>query len=217
MSVFDSYEEEFLALVRGCSKNISQASTYETDGDRKLELLESVGRDLAAAKDTIRQMEIELRSQDAGAKRALGDKVSAHKQTLAAVQRDHDETKAQAERQSLLGGVEATDEESLEQRSRLMSATDTLQHGSDRIRHAIGVVHDTEATALEISDELARNRDKIEAVHARVHSVSDLADNARRLIHTMTKTEVQQKMIMAFVVLVLIVVMALVIYYSTKK
>lgn len=217
MAVFDSYEDEFLTLVRGCSKNVSKASTYESDGDQKLDLLNAVSRDLDAAKDVIRQMDIEARSQEnSAARRALADKVGSHKQTLAAVTRDFEETKQQAERQSLLGGTEATDEDSLEQRSRLMAATDTLERSNSRIRHAIDMVADTEVTALEISDELARNRETIESVHARVHSVSGLADNARRLIRTMTKTETQQKMIMCFVALVLVVVMGLIIYYASS-
>lgn len=217
MAVFDTYEDEFLTLIRGCSKNVSQASTYESDGEKKLDLLNAVSRDLDAAKDAVRQMEVEARSQEnSAARRALADKAGAHKQTLAAVTRDFEETKQQAERQSLLGGTGATDEDSLEQRSRLMSANDTLERGNSRIRHAIDLVAETEVTALEISDELARNRETIESAHARVHSVSGLADNARRVIRIMTKTEMQQKMIMCFVALVLVVVMGLIIYYASN-
>lgn len=148
MSVFEANEEEFLGVCRQCSKAISQASTYENDADKKLDLLNNVSRDLGQAKDLIRQMEVEVRSQDsAAAKRALADKVSSHKQTLSALQRDYDETKQAAERHSLLGSTsDAQDDAALEQRSRLMCANERLERGSSRIRNAMELVNETEMT-----------------------------------------------------------------------
>ena len=68
--------------------------------------------------------------------------------------------------------------------------------GTSRIRHALDIMHETEGTALEITEELGRNREKIESTHARAHQVGDLTGHARRIIHSMTKREVQQKMML---------------------
>jgi hypothetical protein len=54
---------------------------------------------------------------------------------------------------------------------------------------------ETEDVALEITEELARNRETIESTHSRVRGVSSLTNRARRVLVSMQRREVQQKMV----------------------
>lgn len=101
-------------------------------------------------------------------------------------------------------------------RERLMASTDRLEKSSDKIRYAIDTLSETESTALEITSELARNREKIEGVHSRVRAVSGLTDHARRVIHGMSKRETQQKICFWVIGLVLCGGFGSVIYIAFK-
>ena len=137
--------------------------------------------------------------------------VAEYRKTLQSLRRDHEEAKRAEEHAALI------DDPALEQRNRLMSSTDRLERGSDRIRHALEVAADAEDTALDITEELNRNREKIEGIHARVHAVSGLTDQARRVIHGMSKREIQQKIVLWLVGLILIGVMGGIIYLVAIK
>ena len=143
---------------------------------------------------------------DPGTKRALADSVSQYKKTLSGIRRDYSEVKSQEEQNSLL------EDPALEQRNRLMAANERLERGSDRIKYAMDTVADTESTALEITEELNRNREKIEGISSRVGSVSGLADQARRVIHGMNKRETQQKILLWLVAFIMFGVVGAIIY-----
>ena len=66
---------------------------------------------------------------------------------------------------------------------------------------------DTELIAMEITDELARNRETIESAHSRVRGVNSLSNHARRILVNMGRREVQQKMAVYGVGVVLVLVL----------
>mmetsp|Transcript_46870 Transcript_46870/g.94545 ORF Transcript_46870/g.94545 Transcript_46870/m.94545 type:complete len:121 (-) Transcript_46870:255-617(-) len=108
------------------------------------------------------------------------------------------------------------DDPAIEHRNRLMSANTRLERGSDRIKYALGIVDETESTALEINEELNRNREKIEGISSRVGAVSNLADQARRTIRGMSKREIQTKIMLWIVALLLMGVVGTVIYLAVR-
>ena len=136
---------------------------------------------------------------DPGTKREMMEKVGQYKKTLASVQRDHADTQKQAEEEqnTLLCGSGQNNygEATADQRGRLVAANENLgqwgstihrrhrhrhhhhhhhalkERGTSRIRHAMEIVAETEDTALEITEELARNREKIESTSNRVRQV----------------------------------------------
>ena len=75
---------------------------------------------------------------------------------------------------------------------------------------------DTEGTAMEITSELSRNREKIESAHSRVRDVSGLTNRARRIVQSMSRREVQQKLAM-YVVSGVLILLVLVILSNMRK
>jgi hypothetical protein len=91
-----------------------------------------------------------------------------------------------------------------------------LSRQNETILNATRTVAETEDVAMEITQELGRNREKIESAHSKVREFSGMTDTARRLIHSMSKREIQQKFILVFIALVLAGAIGFVIYYTTK-
>ena len=73
---------------------------------------------------------------------------------------------------------------------------------------------DTGETAMEITSELARNREKIESAHGRVREVSGLTNRARRIVQSMSRREVQQKLAMYMVSGGLILLLIIILFNS---
>jgi hypothetical protein len=204
---FEAYDDEFTGLCRDIGARISHASSYEDCADERLKLLSAANSIISQAADLVKQMQIEVRSEeDAGTRRSMNEKVVQYQQTLARLRRDYEETRIAQEHQALVEDPTAG------QRARLMSTNERLERGSDRIKYALEVVTETETTALEIAEELNRNREKIEGVHGRVHAVMGLTDQARRVIHGMGKREIQQKILLWLVALIIIGVTGCIIY-----
>lgn len=80
-------------------------------------------------------------------------------------------------------------------KEKLLNATNSLNSQNQTLDNARKVLLDTEHTALEITEELSRNREKISSAHSRVRDVGTMTNRARRLLHNMTRREVQQKMV----------------------
>jgi vesicle transport through interaction with t-SNAREs protein 1 len=113
MSIFDAYNQEFTSLSQDISKNISEYRTY-SDGEKAL----SIGRHVEAlfvqATDLIKQMELEVRSNDAATRKVLGEKLNTYKKSLASMKSDYESARNDAQKSSLIGN------KSLEQRQRLL-------------------------------------------------------------------------------------------------
>lgn len=75
---------------------------------------------------------------------------------------------------------------------------------------------ETEDVALEITEELGRNREKITSARSKVLEVSSMTNQARRLVHSMSKRETQQKIMMYGLAFILIGAIVVVIYYMQK-
>eukprot|EP00602_Paraphysomonas_sp_CaronLab_P006058 CAMPEP_0185018686 /NCGR_PEP_ID=MMETSP1103-20130426/1352_1 /TAXON_ID=36769 /ORGANISM="Paraphysomonas bandaiensis, Strain Caron Lab Isolate" /LENGTH=210 /DNA_ID=CAMNT_0027548593 /DNA_START=92 /DNA_END=724 /DNA_ORIENTATION=- len=210
MSIFEAYDSEFSALSQDISKNISEFRSYSSNAEKSSNLVKHVDALLIQAGDLVKQMEVEIRSHDAATRKVLSDKIAQYKKSLASLRSDFEKARMEAQRASLVGDKSAAD------RSRYVSANEKLNRQNETIMNAQRSVAETEDVALEITQELGRNREKIESAQGKVHEFAGMTDTARRLIHSMSKREVQQKFILVFIALILIGAIGFVIYYTTK-
>ena len=97
-------------------------------------------------------------------------------------------------------------------KERLLSNTDALQSQSDTLANARSVMAETESVALEITEELGRHRETIASAHGRVRQVTGMTNRARRIVQSMGRREVQQKLILYAVVGAVLIVFLILIY-----
>eukprot|EP00611_Tribonema_gayanum_P010923 TRINITY_DN21026_c0_g1_i1.p1 TRINITY_DN21026_c0_g1~~TRINITY_DN21026_c0_g1_i1.p1 ORF type:complete len:221 (-),score=36.92 TRINITY_DN21026_c0_g1_i1:872-1534(-) len=218
-SIFESYHEEFVTLTTDLSRNISHASTYETNPAARSGQLRQANVLLGQADDLLKQMEVEARSTpDAPIRRDLQAKVASYKKSLASVRRDYQTAVEKTERQGLMStadGLEAG--ASKEHRERLLKTGDKLNEQSEMLANSKRTILEIEGVAGEITTELGRNRETIQSAHGKVREVSAMTANARRLVHNMSKREVQQRFILWGIALLLLLAVILVIYFAVKK
>ena len=79
---------------------------------------------------------------------------------------------------------------------------------------ALETVRDTEQTAIDIADELGRNRETIGSIRGHVADAGGDLGAARGLIGRMQRREVQQKAVLTVVAAILIAAIGTVSYYS---
>ena len=97
-------------------------------------------------------------------------------------------------------------------KERLLSNTETLQSQSETLANARSIMAETEGVALEITEELGRHRETITSAHGRVRQVTGMTNRARRIVQSMSRREVQQKLILYGVAGTIILVFLMLLY-----
>jgi len=180
---FEAYDDEFRSICRQIEKSLAPE---ETTGSSMTQGL------LQQCEDLIKQMALEARSvSNPNLKRSLLDKVRECKSQWQAL-------KDQANQKGLFentgGGGGGGNGRNY--RDRLQNNEDTLGRQNDTLENARRVMEETEVVALEITEELGHNREKLMSAHGRIHEVTGMTGRARRLLISMNQRQVQQKMCM---------------------
>ena len=97
-------------------------------------------------------------------------------------------------------------------KERLLSNTDALHSQSETLHNARQIMAETESVALEITEELGRHRETISSAHGRVRQVTGMTNRARRIVQSMSRREVQQRLILWGVGGVILVVFLILVY-----
>lgn len=141
------------------------------------------------------------------------------KTRLANLRDDYEAAKGHVERNSLglngdagTGGRSRGGGSSSGGKERLLSNTDALQSQSDTLANARSIMAETESVALEITEELGRHRETISSAHGRVRQVTGMTNRARRIVQSMSRREVQQKLILYGVAGTIMIVFLMLIY-----
>mmetsp|Transcript_12595 Transcript_12595/g.22678 ORF Transcript_12595/g.22678 Transcript_12595/m.22678 type:complete len:150 (-) Transcript_12595:160-609(-) len=139
------------------------------------------------------------------------------KTRLANLRDDYEAAKGFVERNSL--GLNNTDSNGNRNnnnnnggKERLLSNTETLRSQSDTLANARSIMAETESVALEITEELGRHRETISSAHGRVRQVTGMTNRARRIVQSMGRREVQQKLILYGVGGTILIVFLMLVY-----
>lgn len=167
---------------------------------------------LEAASDLSKQLDVEARS-GGDARAALSERQAPLKARLRTARARFTEAREEIDRENVLG-VRNPLNASAQSRGRLVGANDRLQQQNDLVRGALEIAHETEQTAIDITQELGRNRETIQSIRGHVADTSGSLGAARNLIASMQKREVQQKIVLTFVAAILVGAIGTVSYYT---
>lgn len=185
---FQRYDDEFQSLVR-------QVKASFDDGFKDEEIDEEAAENpmdcLDQCDDLLQQMALEARSvPNASTKKELLAKVRSYKNELKAL-RDEDNKRSLF---SARGNGNSSSNDA--HRERMRQQQEMLQNQNKTLDSARRVLQETEAVALEITDELSSNRATIESASGRIRQVTSLAGKARRVVASMNQRSRQQKMLL---------------------
>ena len=180
---FERYDDEFKSIMRQIEKSLAPEETTGSNLTNGL---------LQQCEDLIKQMALEARGvSNPNLKRALLDKVRECKSQWQAL-RDQANQKGLFE--GAAGGASGGNGRSY--RDRMQQNEDSLSRQNDTLVNARRIMEETEVVALEITEELGQNREKLMSAHGRIHEVTGMTGRARRLLVSMNQRAVQQKMCM---------------------
>jgi len=186
---FQAYDDEFASLVQQIETSLNGDLEEQADGSNSSQYTSNL---LQQCDDLVKQMGLEARSTSSSQlKRQLLDAVKKHKSQLQSLQSEY-------ERQSLMGGSGNSrhSNSSHQQHERLLRTENQLSNQNETLERARRTMQETEAVALEITEELGHNRSKLESSHSRIREVSGLTGRARRILQSMNQRATQQKLIL---------------------
>jgi hypothetical protein len=200
---FSRYNEEFLSMqaqIRSTLSAVTETLMNDSSPVSVQSKMSHANNLLTQAKDLLKQMTIESRSVDDKSLKVECQKVvRVAKGNHANLVDDVKAVQCEVDRNSLLqgGDVESGSKSGKNSAARehLLKTNDNLQSQNSTLENAKRIMAETEDVALEITEELARNRETIESTHSRVRGVSSLTNRARRVLVSMQRREVQQKMV----------------------
>jgi len=200
---FERYEDEFKELTSQVKKCLNNGG-----GDIESSNLSMAFNLLSQCDDLIKQMSMEARSHSKDKKDVFLKQVRVCKAQLDNLRDDAKACQAQMDRSQLrLNDQLNSKNNSNAHRERLLQTNAALQSQNDTLDRAKRVMAETEETALEITSELGRNRETIASAHSRVRDVSGLTNQARRIVQNMSRREVQQKLAIYVVCVILLIVL----------
>ena len=185
--MFDHYESEYLSITRKAMEEIELVDALLPGLERET-ISKRVTEAIQAAEEIVQSMDLEARSMGGEAKQQLIAQAKDYKSNIAAmkVRLKTAQTNSRAEeaaRTELLSGADpALRMEADNQRSRLMASTQTLNRGTDKLRHATKIAMETEVVGQSILSDLSDQRATIAHARSTLSGASAGLDRSKKLL-----------------------------------
>ncbi|KAI3462916.1 hypothetical protein Pfo_019579 [Paulownia fortunei] len=219
-AIFEGYEKQYCELSANLSKKCSSASLL--DGEQKKQKISEVKAGLNEAEALIRKMDLEARGLQPNIKAVLLAKLREYKSDLnnlkSAVKRIALTNLNQAARDELLeAGMADTLAVSANQRDRLFMSTERLNNSSNRIRESRKVMLETEDLGVSLLQDLHQQRQSLLHANNTLHGVDDNISRSRRIITNMSRRMNRNKWMIGAIITVLVIAIAVILYFKLSK
>jgi hypothetical protein len=219
LTQFTQYDEEFNEISEQAKTAIQRLSRDIESLDASSEVdseVRHITNLITQCDDLLKQMTIEAReTDDAAMKKSHLNQVRICKTNLDNIKSDFKSVKNETDRASLMSGGKDSNTSRLssDAKTRLLSTNDAFARQNETLENAKRTMAETQETALDITMELGKQREKIENVHGRVREVSGMTNTARRILNSMSRRDVQQR-VAVYAILLIIVIVFLVILFT---
>ncbi|XP_073286478.1 vesicle transport v-SNARE 11-like [Primulina huaijiensis] len=218
--VFDGYERQYCELSANLAKKCSSASVL--DGERKKQKISEIKAGLDDADSLIRKMDLEARGLQPNVKAVLLAKLREFKSDLnnlkTTVKRIESTNLNQAARDGLLeAGMADTLTASANQRERLLMSTERLNTSSNRIRESRKVMLETEELGVSLLQDLHQQRQSLQRANDTLYGVDDNISRSKKIMASIYKRMDRNKWIIGSLVTVLVIAIAVILYFKLFK
>ncbi|KAL6762524.1 Qb-SNARE, VTI1-family [Haematococcus lacustris] len=214
-ALFKQYEADYCNKSTDASRKITVIESL--NGDARRRKVQEVEADLRSAEDVIKRMDMEARSLPMEQSRPLLVNVKGYKADLVALKEQVKRAAAStsvvdAARAELgLGGADYHSS-SAGQRDKMLTATQRLEKTNDVLQYGREQLQQTEDLGASILQNLHSQRETIMHSKDTLASADDNISKARKLLSDMTRRMMQNKLIMAGVILFLLAGIAIIIW-----
>jgi len=212
--LFDNYEEDFLESKKNIEARISTIPSL--DGGKRDSEIQQAESDIQEMEQIVKSMNLSARNVVSNQGRLskireyegeIGKiKTSLRKATM--------QLRATSDRDNLFAGGLRNEHMvgSMDQRERLLSATEKLDRSNVELRQAMATAEETVSIGIEVMQNLENQRGVMYQIKDKLGSVNDNLSRAKRIMSTMARRVVTNKLIMAIIILVLVLAICLIIY-----
>lgn len=217
-SLFETYENDYCNKATDVSRKIQTLAGLS--GEQKRARLREVESDIKDAERVIQRMDMEARSfsQDKG--RELLQKLKEYKADIAKLKDEAKSFTVQAANEldrAELGLGDDYGVTSAGQRERLLKTTERLNKTSDRIAQGRQTLLETEELGVNILQDLHSQRQTILRARDTLHEADDNISRARRVLATMSRRLMTNKLLMFGIAALLLGSIILVLYYKIMR
>eukprot|EP00128_Syssomonas_multiformis_P019062 Colp12_sorted_trinity150504_noHs@16808 len=219
-NLFENYEQEFSGLTAELTKFVTAQIPSQT-GDARKQTIRKAERCIDEAMQLLEQMDLEVREQNASIRPRLQQRMRTYRKEVERLESDLRKCKladTQMDREELFGGHNvggaAIGEyaSSNEQRTRLLTNTDRLRNADRHLDNALRTAVDASSTGDQILSELDRQGRVLDNMKQNLDKTDSTLTKASRILSAMTRRIIQNKILMAFIIIFLIGLIILIIY-----
>ncbi|KJE89244.1 hypothetical protein CAOG_000756 [Capsaspora owczarzaki ATCC 30864] len=213
---FTQFEREFGTLTADLIRRISSEIPNAT-GDVRRGLIRRAQQELREVQELVTSMDLELREIVASERTKYKNRVTSYKAEAERIERDL--RKAEI---SVDGGMAARDEllrhdeltTSLDQRQAYASSTQRISRTSEKLVEGQRMLQETTEMGANVMVELDRQGKVIEGASNKVHDVDSSLARSMRLLKSMSRRLVQNKVLLFGIIFVLIGIIFLALFFK---
>ncbi|KAL3133184.1 hypothetical protein ABBQ38_007074 [Trebouxia sp. C0009 RCD-2024] len=218
-ALFNQYESEYCSKSTDISRKVQALSSFSTDVKRLR--TKEIEAELKEADQILRRMDMEARSFSQEKSQQLMRKVKEYKADLKKITEDSRQAQGAASGSAAaraeLGLADNYYDTSAGQRERMLKTTEKLDKTGDRITQGRAQLAETEELGVSILQDLHRQRETITHARDTLHGADDNIAKARRVLASMSRRIMTNKLIMWGICLLLVGSICLVAYYKIIK
>jgi len=196
------------------SRKISSLKAVE----KSREPIDEIKNELEQYRNCVHDMELELRSLDTSNKNKWQERVHQYKTDLRSLQRDFEREKAVAQRNELFPG--ATDSANLtttNEQARLIVAGDQERKNTHMLEMARKELYDTEKQAMDISGELAQQKNKMLRIKLNLGEGNTTLGRVGRILNGMRRRQAFMSVMWCCIIVIIITVISIIVYFKVAK
>ncbi|XP_035669867.1 vesicle transport through interaction with t-SNAREs homolog 1A-like isoform X1 [Branchiostoma floridae] len=215
-SLLDSYEQQYSNVTAEITNKI--AKIVKLSGGEKRHMVTNVEKQMEEAKELLEQMDLEVRDIPSKERQKYATRLKSYKTELGKLEKDFKKAKLHGgagSREELLGPDDPSHSE--DQRTRLLDNTERLERSGRKLEAGYRMAVETEQVGADILENLHQDREKIQRSRDRLRETDSDLGKSSRILSAMMRRIIQNRIVLFVVIAVIILVIALTIYFSTRS
>jgi len=212
MSLFQTYEEDYADLRTRIEQRIRNIPSY--DATQRRSESQVAETEIKEAEQLIRSMNLSAKSVPNNSQ--LMQKVRDYENEISKLRISVRKAEAQmstSDRSELFSGFTSPDmSASLDQRERLLNATEKLDNSTNLIKQSQATANETVEVGVEIMENLDKQKRQMVGMRENLSGIEEQLSKAKVILQKMARRVVTNKLIMAGIVLVLFLGIGIVVY-----
>jgi len=214
-----TFEQQYSALTAEVTVKIGKVPNLH--GGEKLCMISDVEHQIDEVKELLEQMDLEVHNLSTSEKPRYKGRVKSYQQDLANLEKDFRKSRialsAKAREQLIGEEGEGYDSAVEDQRQRLLDNSERLERSGKKLDVGYRVCVETEEIGNKVLEDLSTQRETITRARDRIHDMDSNLGKSSRVLSTITKRLLQNRLALFFVGLVLFVTVVLLIYYVATR